>query len=45
MTKAGQCAQLGGRDCQALRERAARLESALHACLKAGKEWVGERCE
>jgi hypothetical protein len=41
---AGQCAAQGG-DCATLRDRAARLERELHACVQAGREWVGQRCE
>lgn len=41
---AGQCVAQGG-DCAALRDKAARLERELHACLKAGREWGGDRCE
>ncbi|WP_189442304.1 hypothetical protein, partial [Pseudoduganella dura] len=42
---AGQCAAAGGSDCAALRDRAARLEREQHACVQAGREWVGQRCE
>ncbi|TWI48324.1 hypothetical protein IP92_01712 [Pseudoduganella flava] len=43
--RAAQCAQLGGRDCAALRDRAARLDREFQACLKAGREWIEGRCE
>jgi hypothetical protein len=42
---AGQCATLGSPECAALRDRATHLERELHACMQAGREWVGERCE
>ncbi|QBE64677.1 hypothetical protein EWM63_18190 [Pseudoduganella lutea] len=45
MGLAGQCSAQGGSDCGALRDRAARLEREMHACVQGGREWVGERCE
>jgi hypothetical protein len=45
MGRAAQCAQLGGGDCAALRDRAARLDREFQACLKAGREWIDGRCE
>ncbi|QBI00029.1 hypothetical protein [Pseudoduganella albidiflava] len=42
---AGQCTAAGGAECGALRDRAARLERELHACVQGGREWVGQRCE
>ena len=46
--RAGQCNALtqgGSRTCQALRDKAARLDREFQACLAGGREWVEQRCE
>ncbi|WP_188915926.1 hypothetical protein [Pseudoduganella buxea] len=48
MSKAAQCATLvagGGRECQLLRDRAARLDREYQQCLVGGHQWSGERCQ
>jgi len=48
MSKAAQCATLvagGGRDCQVLRDRAARLDREYQQCLLAGHQWSADRCQ
>lgn len=48
MSKAAQCATLvagGGRECQALRDRAARLDREYQQCLVGGHQWSGDRCQ
>ncbi len=48
MSKAAQCATLvagGGRECQLLRDRAARLDREYQQCLVGGHQWSGDRCQ
>ncbi len=48
MGRAGQCAALtpgGSQACQALRDRAARLDREFQACLAGGHDWIAQRCE
>jgi hypothetical protein len=46
MGKAAQCVTLGGGGaCDALRERATRLDRDYQRCLAAGNQWTGERCQ
>jgi len=47
MGKAAQCAALSGGagNCEALRERATRLDRDYQRCLAAGSQWLSERCQ
>ncbi|TWI64428.1 hypothetical protein IP91_03198 [Pseudoduganella lurida] len=45
MGRAAQCATMLPGECQPLREKATRLDREFQTCMKAGREWVSERCE
>lgn len=48
MAKAQQCAAMvetGSRECQALWQKASRLNADMQRCLARGADWIGDRCQ